>query len=106
MASSTINEKALLRKIDIRVIPVLFIIYVAAFLDRVNIANALTLGLPKELHLNAKTNQANIALTIFFVPYILFEIPSNLFLRYLKPHVWCASTFHHHPRLGTIADAE
>lgn len=30
----SIDEKALLRKIDFRVIPVLFIIYVAAFLDR------------------------------------------------------------------------
>lgn len=30
----SIDEKALLRKIDFRVIPVLFVIYVAAFLDR------------------------------------------------------------------------
>lgn len=30
----SIDEKALLRKIDFRVIPILFIIYVAAFLDR------------------------------------------------------------------------
>ena len=28
------------------------------------------------------------ALTIFFVPYVLFEIPSNLVLKRLKPHVW------------------
>ncbi|KAL8678397.1 MAG: hypothetical protein Q9186_005239 [Xanthomendoza sp. 1 TL-2023] len=86
-----INEKALLRKIDFRVVPVLFVIYVAAFLDRVNIANALTLGLPGDLHLNAKSNQANVALTIFFVPYILFEIPSNLLMRYFKPHIWSVS---------------
>ena len=32
--SLSIDEKALLRKIDFRVIPILFIIYVAAFLDR------------------------------------------------------------------------
>lgn len=30
----------------------------------------------------------NTALTIFFVPYILFEIPSNVLLKKLKPHVW------------------
>ncbi|KAL8648792.1 MAG: hypothetical protein Q9226_005847 [Calogaya cf. arnoldii] len=83
-----VDEKALLRRIDLRVIPVLFVIYIAAFLDRVNLANAITLGLPKELHLNAKTNQINIALTVFFIPYILFEIPSNFLLRYFKPHVW------------------
>ncbi len=31
---STINEKALIRKIDLRLLPVLFVIYLAAFLDR------------------------------------------------------------------------
>lgn len=45
------------------------------------------MGLPKDLHL--KGNQTNVALTIFFVPYIIFEIPSNIFLKKLKPHVWC-----------------
>ena len=67
-------------------IPILFLVYLAAFLDRVNIANALTLGLPKDLHL--KGNQPNVALTIFFVPYVLFEIPSNVLLKKFKPHVW------------------
>jgi hypothetical protein len=30
----------------------------------------------------------NIALFIFFVPYILFEVPSNLILKKLKPSTW------------------
>ena len=55
----------------------------------VNISNALTLNLPKDLHL--KGDQENIALTIFFVPYILFEVPSNVLMRRLKPHIWCKS---------------
>lgn len=83
----SINERALIRRIDFKVIPILFVLYVAAFLDRVNISNALTLGLQKDLKL--KGDQANIALTIFFVPYILFEIPSNVLMRRFKPHVWC-----------------
>ncbi|MCJ1268728.1 hypothetical protein MMC22_008616 [Lobaria immixta] len=82
----SIDEKALLRKIDFRVIPILFIIYVAAFLDRVNISNALTMNMPSELHLVGQ--QRNIALTIFFVPYVLFEIPSNILLKRFSPHVW------------------
>lgn len=105
-----VDGDALLRRIDLRVIPILFVIYLAAFLDRypplqtcyplslmpsrVNIANAITLGLPVDLHLDAKTNQTNVALTIFFVPYIIFEIPSNFLLRHFKPPVWCASTSH------------
>ncbi|KAL8787402.1 MAG: hypothetical protein Q9195_007777 [Heterodermia aff. obscurata] len=53
---------------------------------RVNISNALTMNLPKDLHLVG--DQRNVALTIFFVPYVLFEIPSNLLLKRFKPHIW------------------
>lgn len=52
----------------------------------VNISNALTMGLQKDLKL--KTDQPNIALTIFFVPYVVFEVPSNILLKRLSPHVW------------------
>lgn len=30
----------------------------------------------------------NNALVVFFVPYILFEIPSNILLKKFRPHVW------------------
>lgn len=32
------------------------------------------------------------ALTMFYIPYILFEIPSNILLKKLSPHVWRTST--------------
>ncbi len=35
--------------------------------------------------------QYNTALTIFFVPYIVFEIPSNILLKKFKPHVWLSA---------------
>ena len=54
---------------------------------RVNIANANVFGLSTELDLN-RNNRYNIALVIFFVPYILFEIPSNILLKKFKPRVW------------------
>lgn len=73
-------------KIDIRVIPVLSILYLLAFLDRTNVANAAVFGLSSDLNLTPI--QYSTALTIFFPPYILFEIPSNLILKRLKPHVW------------------
>ncbi|MCJ1380519.1 hypothetical protein MMC17_003627 [Xylographa soralifera] len=82
----SVDEKVLLKKIDFRVLPMLFIIYIMAFLDRVNISNALTMNLPKDLNLIG--TQENIALTIFFVPYVLFEIPSNILLKKFKPHIW------------------
>ena len=84
--STSISERKLITKIDLRVIPVLSIMYLLAFLDRTNIANAEIFGLVKDLKL--KGIQYNTALTIFFVPYIVFEIPSNILLKRLKPHVW------------------
>lgn len=33
-------------------------------------------------------NKYNVALLIFFIPYILFEIPSNIILKKLKPRIW------------------
>ena len=35
-----------------------------------------------------QNNEYNTALVIFFVPYCLGEIPSNIFLKRLRPHVW------------------
>ncbi|CUS12088.1 unnamed protein product [Tuber aestivum] len=81
-----INERRLLAKIDLRLIPFITILYILAFLDRVNISNAVIFGLGEDLNLGGL--EYNTALTIFFVPYILFEIPSNLLMKKLRPHLW------------------
>ena len=57
-----INESALIRRIDIRVIPVLCLLYIFASLDRFNIANAAVFGMGDELKLVG--NQYNVALTV------------------------------------------
>jgi hypothetical protein len=80
------TEKKLMTKIDFHVVPFLCILYLLAFLDRVNIANARSFGLSTDLKLTG--NEYNVALTIFFVPYIFFEIPSNILLKKLSPRVW------------------
>lgn len=36
-------------------------------------------------------DQYNVALTIFFVSYIVFEVPANMALKYLSPRVWSKS---------------
>src|SRR5271170_1505934 len=73
------SERKLITKIDLHVIPVLSILYLLAFLDRTNIANASIYGLVADLKL--KGLEYNTALTIFFVPYIVFEIPSNILVK-------------------------
>jgi len=80
------TESKLMRKIDFRVIPFLCILYLLAFLDRVNIGNAKSFGLVKEL--NLVNVQYNTALTMFFIPYVIFEIPSNILMKKLSPRVW------------------
>lgn len=61
-------ERRLLWKVDCHVVPPLFILFLLAFLDRVNIGNANIQGLSAELHL--EKHQYNIALFIFFIPYV------------------------------------
>ncbi|KAI9881439.1 MAG: hypothetical protein M1830_000001, partial [Pleopsidium flavum] len=80
------TEQKLRRRLDLRLVPVIILQYFLSFLDRINIGNALTLGLPTELKL--KSYQVNVALALFYVPYVIFEIPSNILLKRFKPHVW------------------
>lgn len=55
-------------------------------LDRVNIANARIFGLEDDLGMDG--NKYNNALVVFFVPYIIFEVPSNMLLKRFSPSVW------------------
>ncbi|KAF7795872.1 hypothetical protein EIP86_007039 [Pleurotus ostreatoroseus] len=48
---AAVDERKLLRKIDLRLVPVLCILYLLAFLDRVNISNASLFGLKQDLKL-------------------------------------------------------
>jgi hypothetical protein len=82
----TINERRLTWKIDFHLVPPLCILYLLAFLDRVNIANARLYSLEKDLGLLG--NQYNICLVMFFVPYVIFEIPANLLLKKFRPSIW------------------
>ncbi|KAF2169761.1 hypothetical protein M409DRAFT_64778 [Zasmidium cellare ATCC 36951] len=82
------KEKKLLRKLDLRVVPVLWFLFMLAFLDRTNVGNAKIQGMTEDL--NMKGNDYNIALFIFFVPYILFEVPSNILIKRMAPSTWIA----------------
>ncbi|KAK7214671.1 hypothetical protein V2G26_002674 [Clonostachys chloroleuca] len=82
-------KKKALRKIDIRLIPMLAFLYLISFLDRANIGNAKIEGLMEDLKLDG--TKYNIALSIFFVPYILLEVPSNtLLLKFKRPSTYLA----------------
>ena len=63
-------DKALVRKLDWKLIPWLTLLYLSAFLDRTNIGNAKVDGLQKDL--NMTQGQYLATLSIFFVSYALF----------------------------------
>ncbi|KAF2678947.1 MFS general substrate transporter [Lentithecium fluviatile CBS 122367] len=81
------EERAVVRKADLRVFPMLCVVFGLSLLDRTNISSAYIAGLAEDLHL-AIGSRYNIALLIFFVPYALFEIPSNLIIRRLGARYW------------------
>ncbi|KAL2151248.1 hypothetical protein VTH82DRAFT_6346 [Thermothelomyces myriococcoides] len=78
--------RRILFKTDIRVIPILTLLFLCSFLDRANVGNAKILGLEKDLGL---TNlQYNQGLAIFYATYIASELPSNLIIKRLTPKIW------------------
>ena len=80
-------EAALVRKLKIRLLPFLFVLFVLAFIDRINLGFA-ALTMNQELAIS--TQQFGFAAGIFFWGYFLFEIPSNLILHKIGARVWIA----------------
>jgi len=73
-------------KIDKRLIPLLAAMYLCSFLDRANIGNAKVAGM--ETNLNLKPGEFNTALSIFYVGYVIGEVPSNMALKRFGPRLW------------------
>ncbi|KAF4126113.1 Major Facilitator Superfamily [Geosmithia morbida] len=82
------DEKKLLRKLDGHIIPLVMALYLFSFLDRVNIGNARLYGLEEDLGLSP--SQFQVSVSILFVTYLTFEVPSNLVLKLLTPRRWIA----------------
>jgi sugar phosphate permease len=80
------QDKKLLRKLDLQLIPWLSFLYLISFLDRTNIGNAKVDGLQQDLGMT--DSQYNNSLTIFFVSYSVFEPLTNVLLKKLKPSVF------------------
>jgi sugar phosphate permease len=69
-----------------RILPPLAILYLANFVDRSNVGNAKILGLATDL--NMTNHQYATALSVFFVFYVVSELPSNLILKRMTPKFW------------------
>lgn len=88
------QDKALVYKQDLRIVPLCSFIYLLCYLDRSNIGNAKVLNQEEGDDLLTETNMTNlqftIALMVFLIAYALFEVPSNYMLKRMKPSNWIA----------------
>ncbi|GGJ86622.1 MFS transporter [Pseudomonas matsuisoli] len=80
-------EKAIVRKVTLRIIPFVFLLYIVSYLDRANIGYA-ALQMNAELALSAEA--FGFISGIFFIGYFLFEVPSNVMLNRYGARVWIA----------------
>jgi MFS transporter, ACS family, tartrate transporter len=76
-----------LRKVTLRLIPFLFVLYIIAWLDRVNVGFA---GLQMNTDLGFSSTVFGFGSGIFFLGYCLFEIPSNIILERVGARLWIA----------------
>ncbi|KAH6685013.1 major facilitator superfamily domain-containing protein [Plectosphaerella plurivora] len=81
------EQKKTIRRIDIRLLPILGVMYSISLIDRTNLGLAMVAGLQQDLGLQIG-NRYTIIVMVFFVAYILFEIPSNLILPRAGPANW------------------
>ncbi|KAF6241077.1 hypothetical protein HO173_000871 [Letharia columbiana] len=76
-------EARVRRKLDWHLMPLFFVLYMLAFLDRSNIGNAVIAGMTRDLHLVG--DRYEWLLTIFYITYVVFEF-SLLFWKIFPPH--------------------
>ncbi|KAL1994478.1 hypothetical protein VTN49DRAFT_1948 [Thermomyces lanuginosus] len=76
------KRKRIFRKVDVRLIPMLSLLYLICHIDRANIGNAKIEGMIEDLNMTGV--QYNTVLSIFFIPYVLLEVPSNILLKKFK----------------------
>ena len=81
------TEASTTRKVRAHLLPLLFVLYIVAFLDRINIGFA-ALTMNRELAITSQ--QFGLVVGIFFFGYFLLEVPSNLLLHRLGARVWLA----------------
>ncbi|KFZ01962.1 hypothetical protein V500_00517 [Pseudogymnoascus sp. VKM F-4518 (FW-2643)] len=81
-------EIALVKKLDMRIMPALWSMYFLNYLDRSSIASARLNGLEKDMGLEG--NQYNVCISVLFVGYLLMQLPSNMLMasKAVRPSIY------------------
>src|SRR5215471_16403372 len=80
-------ERATMRKVMRRILPIVFLSFLVAYIDRANIGFA-ALTMNRDLGLSATA--FGFGAGIFFLTYVAFEVPSNLALERFGARRWIA----------------
>jgi D-galactonate transporter len=84
-SGAALLNDALYRKIALRILPILFFAYIAAYIDRVNVGFA---KLQMVGDLKFSESVYGLGAGIFFLGYFLFEVPSNIILHRIGARIW------------------
>ena len=84
---SAVDGRALYAKISWRLIPYMFLLYIVAYLDRVNVGFA-AIDMQRDLHFSNTVYGTGAG--IFFLGYALCDLPSSLILRRVGTRIWIA----------------
>ena len=80
-------ERATMRRVSLRLIPFILLLYILNYLDRTNVGIA-ALQMNRDLHFSPAAYSFGAG--VFFLAYALFEVPSNIFLARVGPRFWIA----------------
>jgi MFS transporter, ACS family, tartrate transporter len=86
-AATAVDERALYKRITRRLIPYMFVLYIVAYMDRVNVGFA-AMDIQRQLHFSNTVYGTGAG--IFFLGYGIFDLPSSLMLRRVGTRVWIA----------------
>lgn len=84
------EEKKIMRKVDLYLVPMLGALYLVSLLDRTNLGAAAIAGMTKELHLAVKVgvDRYGLIALVFFITYTLFQPPATIATRFFGPRLF------------------
>ncbi|KAK2864982.1 hypothetical protein FQN49_004032 [Arthroderma sp. PD_2] len=86
--ASAVDLKKIRWKVDLYIIPIMFVCYTMQFIDKVSLNYAAVMGLNKDLKL--KGNNFSNAATAFFIAYLIAEVPTGYILNKISAPKWLA----------------
>lgn len=78
---------SILRKLNLKIIPLVIICYFIANLDKTNISIA---ALQMNADLGLTATMYGVGVSVFYITYLIFEVPSNLLMTKVGPRIWIA----------------